>query len=339
MTPEFNGSLTAGVPIQAIDTGLGWEYIRIINSSPYQLQVKMGGAGSFIHPEMFIEDIYVGQGSGYNGKIDITPTAVMSNTAQAPSFNLSVNAYAKGELQLPVTQPITILTNQGNQLVTIATEVVNSGNVAGANVVLGTPLNQATQLELNNDGSGFLAGGNITYATTGPFETYTADTTSTNAPFWKASSPRDGGYTWTAELLASPNHELALVYQDVGGTITIFKLTAGGLTLSPNSGTIQTDNFGNVSASSYKTIGGVQETGGCGATLSNQGAGAGVGIMANFKTVMTNTPSSITLSNIASSNASSIVANTISKTRFFLQWTVGIAGTSQALEDYTTVGN
>lgn len=88
-----------------VDIGIGWEYIRIINNSPYLLGVNLSGVGSIDFPEMFLEDMPVPQ--NFTGKLTITPTANLVNTSQSISNLVSINTYAPGELEIPQTQPLT----------------------------------------------------------------------------------------------------------------------------------------------------------------------------------------------------------------------------------------
>lgn len=88
-----------------VNINRGWEYVRIINNSPYLLSVDFGSSLKLTLPEMYLEDIRVpGQNSGW---LTITPTANLSNTSQAISNTISVNTFSKGELASPQAQPLT----------------------------------------------------------------------------------------------------------------------------------------------------------------------------------------------------------------------------------------
>lgn len=96
------------------DIGLNWEYIRIINNSPYALKISLGGQGSVDFPEGFLEDIPVNR--SFNGKINIAPVQNYASTAIARSLAnyVTVNAYRQGELAHPQAQPIGTLGSTAN---------------------------------------------------------------------------------------------------------------------------------------------------------------------------------------------------------------------------------
>ena len=89
-----------------IDVGVPWEYIRVINNSPYALQIGLGGQGTINFPEGWLEDIPVDR--SFNGKLTFTPVANYSGTAIARALAnyVTVNAYRIGELAHPQAQPI-----------------------------------------------------------------------------------------------------------------------------------------------------------------------------------------------------------------------------------------
>ena len=85
---------------------------------------------------------------------------------------------------------------------------------------------------------------------------------------------------------------------------------------------------------------GAPVVGPCGASLSNQSAGAVVQIAVAFPQALSKAPTSITLTPTTSSNVSgSASAISLSQTGFTLQWTVAAAGASTWLGSYQTVGN
>lgn len=150
----------AGVPI-SVDSGLPWEYIRIINSSPYMLSVAFGGQGTIDFPEMYLEDIPISP--SYNGKITITPIANISNPTSALTNYISINVYQRGELVNPQAQPLTTMSNVGNSvpLQAQATSVVNDGNPGGTTVVEATPSGGSQSVLILNDGT-VTVGGKVT---------------------------------------------------------------------------------------------------------------------------------------------------------------------------------
>ena len=88
------------------DTGLGWEYIRIINNSPYLLRVTLGNQGGLTVPEMWLEDISIRQ--QYNGKLTIAPIVNIApaNVNGSLSSLVSINTFLAGELITPRSQPL-----------------------------------------------------------------------------------------------------------------------------------------------------------------------------------------------------------------------------------------
>ena len=77
----------------------------------------------------------------------------------------------------------------------------------------------------------------------------------------------------------------------------------------------------------------------CGATLTNQSAGAQVNIIVPWGAALARTPTSVTLSGVASSNASGIGVTAQSKYGFTLSWTVTAAGSTSVSATATSVGN
>lgn len=82
-----------------------------------------------------------------------------------------------------------------------------------------------------------------------------------------------------------------------------------------------------------------QETGQVGIQAQASGVGASYGYYVNFKTRMTNVPSSITLTSSAVVNATGANASSITKDGFFFQVASVAAGNMEWLGSYTTVGN
>lgn len=114
--------------VQPVDTGLPWEYIRIINSSPYMLSLSLGGQGTIDFPEMYLEDIKIEP--SYNGKLSFTPVANIANPAAALTNYVSINVYQRGEIKQPQAQPLTTMANVGNSvpLNATATSVAHDTN-------------------------------------------------------------------------------------------------------------------------------------------------------------------------------------------------------------------
>ena len=84
---------------------------------------------------------------------------------------------------------------------------------------------------------------------------------------------------------------------------------------------------------------GVPVTVPCGATLSNQAAGGAVKIVVPWGAVLAKAPTSVTLANVVSSNASAISATSPTIYGFTLQWTATAAGATSVSATATSVGN
>jgi len=87
-----------------VNTGHGWQYIRIINNSPYLLSIDVPGIGTVDMVEYWVEDVLVQK--SYRGQIIITPSPNISNISSSTSNLISINAYAPGEISLPISQPL-----------------------------------------------------------------------------------------------------------------------------------------------------------------------------------------------------------------------------------------
>src|SRR5690348_13629367 len=165
------GTIATVITNQFPDT----DTIVILNFSPYTLKVNPGTGNYYIIAPGVQDKILLG--NQYSGQLQITGAADVTFTGNAPSVTFYVMAYRQGE-PIPGVYPAALPGGIVQVSGPVATEVVNSGNAAGANVVLGTPLNAATQLELNNDGSGFVSGGRVVFtAANAPVE-IDVDTTS-----------------------------------------------------------------------------------------------------------------------------------------------------------------
>jgi hypothetical protein len=84
---------------------------------------------------------------------------------------------------------------------------------------------------------------------------------------------------------------------------------------------------------------GAVETGACGLSMSNQSAGATVSVVVNFKQVLAQAPSSITLTATSQSNVTSVGYANLSVYGFTLNVVVNAAGNVSWLGTYQTVGN
>lgn len=109
--------------------------------------------------------------------------------------------------------------------------------------------------------------------------------------------------------------------------VKIFQLLASGQIITPFPPQLLTGN---------------QETGVCGIQVSNIDVAAGnvFGQGVNFKTHMTNIPSSITLTPITQNNITSVTATNITRDGFFFKLTANLGNTTTDwFGTYTTVGN
>jgi hypothetical protein len=97
-------SLLPPAPPLQITTGVGWEYLRIINNSAYLLNVNLAGMGTIVLPEYFLEDIYLP--SSYRGSLVITPQANVTVIGHSTSNMISINTYQHGEISQPQAQPL-----------------------------------------------------------------------------------------------------------------------------------------------------------------------------------------------------------------------------------------
>jgi len=84
---------------------------------------------------------------------------------------------------------------------------------------------------------------------------------------------------------------------------------------------------------------GAPEIGWCGAGFPSVGAGVQVSCEADFKTVMTNVPTSITLTAVSTNNFTSLTTSNLTVNGFVLLWTTVGSGETHWYGDYQTNGN
>lgn len=134
-------------PPLTVTVNQGWEYVRVINKSPFMLKLDFGGMGKTDMPEMYLEDFLVTD--QFNGRLTITPSIDLSNTSQAITNTVAVDTFVRGELSAPKAQP---LTQQ-------AVNVTASGKpLFTATVGFGSTVNIGQQLNIfNPPGSGVIA--------------------------------------------------------------------------------------------------------------------------------------------------------------------------------------
>ena len=203
----------AGQPVN-VDTGTPWEYIRIINSSPYALSLSLGGQGTIDFPEMYLEDIKIQQ--SYNGKLNFTPFSNIPNPAAALTNYVSINVYQPGEIRQPQAQPLTTMANVGNSLPlsATATAVANDGNASGTEFVEAS-IGGVKFVSLLNQG----------------FLELMKNLAASNQTFLQMAPADTPGANWGIGLSGSGN----LILQDLAGgfiPLTLSNGAAGGLKLS-----------------------------------------------------------------------------------------------------------
>lgn len=80
-----------------------FQYIRIINNSPYQQSVNQAGQRTTI-PEFYTQDVAVWE--GFQGTLIITPSINITTVSHGQSNTLILEGYYKGEIDSPVSQAI-----------------------------------------------------------------------------------------------------------------------------------------------------------------------------------------------------------------------------------------
>jgi hypothetical protein len=116
-------------------------------------------------------------------------------------------------------------------------------------------------------------------------------------------------------------------------TQTVISSSATNTNLS-NINAVETPTFTTV-----KQTAGTQETGYCGFQQNNDATGGNSGIGVNFKTTMSNGPTSVTLTLITHTNCSGETAGTLRASGFFYQSGATANGNVVSISTYTTVGN
>ena len=150
-------ALTPGTPVD-YNTGVGWEYLQILNESPYLLGLNFSGLGSIDFPISHREDIWLSP--RYTGSLVITPSNYGFSgpfVSAAPSTFVSVNGFGPGELAHPQSVALARINNIGNPLNIaggVASSIVNTGNPRGTSVIQATPTGDAqSPLSMLNDGT------------------------------------------------------------------------------------------------------------------------------------------------------------------------------------------
>ena len=102
-TFNINNYLPPAQPL-VISSGVGFEYIRIINKSPLALNINIQGMGTIDYPEFFLEDIFLPK--SYLGSLTIVPHQDITSVGHGVSGTVSINMYNHGEISRPQAQPL-----------------------------------------------------------------------------------------------------------------------------------------------------------------------------------------------------------------------------------------
>lgn len=135
----------------SISSGVNFEYIRIINNSPYLLTLSILGVGNKVMPEFYLEDIYLP--SNYLGSITITPQVNITSVSHNVSTLVTVDVYMKGEISYPQSQPLAqpavISTASGKPIFTATWEVRSTASVL-QNLAIFNPANSGVSFEFHS---------------------------------------------------------------------------------------------------------------------------------------------------------------------------------------------
>ncbi len=148
-------------------TGVGYEYVRIRNESPYDLDVNLSGQGTITVAPWQRDDIYLTR--GYTGQCNIVPN-LLSTASGSPSSYVVVDGFPQGELTQPMSVPLVRLANIGNSVNTVgggSSYVQNDGNAGWTSIVESTPTGAASStVEIDNNGNVTVKGNNAGTLTT-----------------------------------------------------------------------------------------------------------------------------------------------------------------------------
>lgn len=130
-------------------TGVGWEYLTVINESPYLLDANFSGIGSISIPAWFSDDVRIP--SGYTGQIVLTPNNYLGLT-QIVSQLVAIIGWIPGELGQ--RQSVGLSQNFGNVVTATATNLVNDGSPVGTTIIESTELGSSgSNIVVKNDGT------------------------------------------------------------------------------------------------------------------------------------------------------------------------------------------
>ena len=278
-------------------------YLKMVNASPYLLTVNnlLGGSDYMQPGEANIWPV-----PGLSTAVQVTPLQFVSSV-NSPSSTLVVTWYLQGE-QPGGSYPVnfnSLFFNGGN--VGTANQLINTGN-APAVTVIQVEEQGGTGNNLYADNAGTLIVGALS-----------------NNIYTQLITVTPGGNSFPAELV------LRLL------------LCVGPTQL--DGGSIVTDGNGNMTtkiltATAPVTLAaGNQETGMCGGTGQTAAVNLFIDMPINFKTVLTNTPTSITFVGLQTGNANAPSADTFHIYGCRMFWQAPATGQTSWIGSYTTVGN
>ncbi len=125
----------------------------------------------------------------------------------------------------------------------------------------------------------------------------------------------------------------------LGATVSTFVTQTVVSSSSMNTNLSNINSVENPTFTQVKQTAGTQETGYCGFQQNNDTTGGNSGIGVNFKTTMSNGPTSITLTLITHTNCTGETAGTLRPSGFFYQSGSNANGNVVSISTYTTVGN
>lgn len=329
-------------------------FVEIFNASPYFININPGDGNQYsLAPGE--QDLY----SLTNFTPDLQGEIVAAlNLNGAPPSNMVVTTAFNSTTRPPGTYPAfsNDFVGIGNTIVQAST-VVNTGNAAATAVISATPFGAGgPQLLWYNDGSGVFGGGLVTVDNVGQFTwkfpgsgvltMFTWDNTSFpggHKLYQRISSANE----YILQDLTVPINLLYLQGTVTGVTFQVgthFALSAlGDLSLinsiNSDGGNFSTNGAGVATITATDVLRtGNQEMGKCGCGQNNAIA-ANESFMTNFKTMMTNVPSSITLTTLTNVNFTSFAVDHVDKLGFRAHGVVTAGGATVAELTYTTVGN
>ena len=247
----------------------------------------------------------------------------------APVSVVFVETYDSSEdMSALISGPLSRQTNVGNPIdVATTSQLINDSSASGTQIIEARPTGAAgPSVQVTNDGNITMRGALTIAFNTGllPPSVQLSDNGNDLALVigGLAGPGADGGYAFGAV--------------SNGANVMPF-----GIAQSPGVSPLSwIDGAGVLHATAPVTlVSGHQETGYMGIQFVAAGAGQTFGVGVNFKTVLTNTPSSITATLITSANVNSVIESHITPYGFFLGVTSTAAGAGFYVATYTTVGN